>query len=126
MNVRHDEALKPDLCAFAGAAEFLHRLHDPGLVVVVVSSAPRQGVDDMLEIVGAGDAIDAVVHADERVRTATDDQPSPATGDVGAGPTALIPSGRTGHARVQQHLRSSPRNEAAAPVRLDPVLLFGA
>jgi HAD superfamily hydrolase (TIGR01509 family) len=48
-----------------GAAETLARWHDTGLVVVIASSSPRDELEVMLELLDAGDAIDAVTSADD-------------------------------------------------------------
>ena len=50
---------------FPGAAELLHQVHDAGLAVVIASSAPRDELDAMLELIGAGDVIDATTSADD-------------------------------------------------------------
>lgn len=50
---------------FPGAAQLLQRAHDEGLVVVLASSAPRDELDRMIELLDAGDAIDATTSADD-------------------------------------------------------------
>ena len=50
---------------FPGAADLLRRAHDEGLVVVIASSAPRDELDLMLDLVGAADAIHASTSADD-------------------------------------------------------------
>ncbi len=51
--------------AFPGAADLLRRAHDEGLAVVIASSAPRDELEVMLELLGATDAIDAVTSGDD-------------------------------------------------------------
>jgi len=50
---------------FPGAADLLRRVHDAGLVVVIASSAPRDELDVMLELIGVSEAIDAATSADD-------------------------------------------------------------
>jgi HAD superfamily hydrolase (TIGR01509 family) len=50
---------------FPGAADLLRRAHDEGLVVVIASSAPRDELDLMLDLIGASDAIHASTSADD-------------------------------------------------------------
>jgi HAD superfamily hydrolase (TIGR01509 family) len=57
--------LEHDARPFAGAARFLRRLHDCGLVVVLATSARADDVVKMKSMLDADDAIDAVVHGDE-------------------------------------------------------------
>ena len=64
-HARHYAALKDDISAFRAADCLLRKLHDAGLVVVLASSASEEDLADMLEVLGADDAIDAVVHADD-------------------------------------------------------------
>jgi HAD superfamily hydrolase (TIGR01509 family) len=62
---RHYATLKDDIRAFPGADTFLRRMHDAGLVVVLASSASEDDLDDMRKVLGADDAIDEVVNADD-------------------------------------------------------------
>jgi HAD superfamily hydrolase (TIGR01509 family) len=50
---------------FPGASQLLQRAHDEGLVVVLASSAPRDELDRMIELLDVGDAIDATTSADD-------------------------------------------------------------
>jgi len=49
----------------SGAPEALAGWHDAGLVVVIASSSPRDELEVMLDLLDAGDAIDAVTSADD-------------------------------------------------------------
>jgi HAD superfamily hydrolase (TIGR01509 family) len=62
---RHYRELIGEARAFPGAADLLRRVHDEGLVVVIASSAPRDELDAMLEILGANEAIDATTSSDD-------------------------------------------------------------
>jgi HAD superfamily hydrolase (TIGR01509 family) len=48
-----------------GAQGLLLRAHDEGLMVVLASSAPRDELDRMIELLDVGDAIDATTSADD-------------------------------------------------------------
>jgi len=50
---------------FPGAQGLLRRAHDEGLVVVLASSAPRDELDRMIELLDVGDVIDATTSADD-------------------------------------------------------------
>jgi HAD superfamily hydrolase (TIGR01509 family) len=50
---------------FPGAQGLLTRAHDEGLIVVLASSAPRDELDRMIELLDVGDAIDATTSADD-------------------------------------------------------------
>lgn len=82
---RHYRELRADACAFRGAADFLQRLHDHRLVVVLASSASEGDLEAMLKIVDANGALDAMVHADD-VNAA-----KPASWDVRAAQSAHMP-----------------------------------
>jgi phosphoglycolate phosphatase-like HAD superfamily hydrolase len=60
------------MVAFRGAGDFLRRLHDTGLVVVLASSANEDDLGAMRKELDAEDAIDAAVHADEVDRSKPD------------------------------------------------------
>jgi HAD superfamily hydrolase (TIGR01509 family) len=66
---RHYAVLKDDIRPFADADGFVRRLHDEGLVVVLASSASEDDLADMRKTLGADDAIDAVVNADDVERS---------------------------------------------------------
>lgn len=59
--------------AFPGGADLLRRAHEAGLAVVIASSAPSDELEVMLELIGAGEAIDATTSADD----ATASKPDP-------------------------------------------------
>jgi len=50
---------------FPGVQGLLTRAHDGGLMVVLASSAPRDELDRMIELLNVGDAIDAATSADD-------------------------------------------------------------
>jgi HAD superfamily hydrolase (TIGR01509 family) len=58
---------------FPDAQGLLTRAHDEGLIVVLASSAPRDELDRMIELLDVGDAIDATTSADD----VTEAKPSP-------------------------------------------------
>jgi HAD superfamily hydrolase (TIGR01509 family) len=58
---------------FPGAQGLLTRAHEEGLIVVLASSAPRDELDRMIELLDVGDAIDATTSADD----VTEAKPSP-------------------------------------------------
>jgi HAD superfamily hydrolase (TIGR01509 family) len=62
---RRYRELRDDMRAFRGAGDFLRRLHEAGLVVVLASSANEEDLAAMREVLDADDAIDEAVHADE-------------------------------------------------------------
>jgi HAD superfamily hydrolase (TIGR01509 family) len=64
-HTRHYEPLKEDILPFEGAAAFLRRMHDTGLVVVLATSASEDDLEDLRKILDADDAIDEVVNADD-------------------------------------------------------------
>src|ERR1700736_3531414 len=53
---RYRELLS-DVRVFPGACDLLRRVHDDGLVVVLATSAPRDELDAMIELLDVGDAI---------------------------------------------------------------------
>ncbi len=69
---RHYATLKADVQPFPRAGALLQRLHDAGLVVVLASSASEDDLADMLTVLDADDAIDAVVNADDVERSKPD------------------------------------------------------
>jgi HAD superfamily hydrolase (TIGR01509 family) len=69
---RHYESLKDDVLPFKGAAAFLRRMHDSGLVVVLASSASEDDLAHMRKVLDADDAIDEVVNADDVDRSKPD------------------------------------------------------
>jgi HAD superfamily hydrolase (TIGR01509 family) len=71
---RHYEELKADVLPFAGAATFLRKLRDAGLVVVLATSASADDLADLRAVIGADDAIDAAVNADDVERSKPDPQ----------------------------------------------------
>jgi HAD superfamily hydrolase (TIGR01509 family) len=54
-----------DARAFPGAANLLGRVHASGLAVVLATSAPEDELSILLDILGAGEAIDAQTTADD-------------------------------------------------------------
>ncbi len=58
---------------FPGAGDLLRRAHDEGLAVVLASSAAPDELERMIEVVGAGDVIDATTSAGD----VDDAKPSP-------------------------------------------------
>ena len=50
---------------FPGAVDLLRRTHEEGLAVVIASSAPRDELEFVLELLGAPEAIDATTSADD-------------------------------------------------------------
>jgi HAD superfamily hydrolase (TIGR01549 family) len=62
---RHFRELRDETRAFPGAADFLRRMHDAGLLVVLASSADADDLKAMRAVLDAEDAIDAAVHADD-------------------------------------------------------------
>ncbi len=64
-HTRRYAELAPEARPFPGAASLLRRLHDAGLVVVIATSASEDDVATMRSLLGADDAIDAVVHGGE-------------------------------------------------------------
>ena len=71
---RHYAELKADVLPFPGAAAFLRRLRDAGLVVVLASSASADDLADLRAVIDADDAIDAAVNADDVERSKPDPQ----------------------------------------------------
>lgn len=71
---RYYADLKDDVRPFAKAGDFLHRLHDAGLVVVLASSASEDDLEDMRKVLDADDAIDETVNADDVERSKPDPQ----------------------------------------------------
>jgi HAD superfamily hydrolase (TIGR01509 family) len=57
--------LMGEVRAFPGAADLIQELHAAGLVVVIASSGKADEIEAMVELIGAGDAIDAVTTADD-------------------------------------------------------------
>ncbi len=66
--------LRADVRPFAGAAAFLRRLRDAGLVVVLASSASADDLVALRAVIDADDAIDAAVNADDVERSKPDPQ----------------------------------------------------
>lgn len=64
--------------AFPGAADLLRRTHDEGLAVVIASSAVPDELDEMLEVIGAGDLVDATTSAGD----VSEPKPSPEVFEV--------------------------------------------
>jgi HAD superfamily hydrolase (TIGR01509 family) len=62
---RHYGELRNDMLPFRGAGDFLRRLHDLGLVVVLASSANEDDLAAMKRALDADEAIDETVDADE-------------------------------------------------------------
>jgi HAD superfamily hydrolase (TIGR01509 family) len=61
----HYDELVGDIRVFPGAAELLQRLHAAGLAVVIATSSPSDLVERALDLLGAGDVIDAVTTSDD-------------------------------------------------------------
>jgi HAD superfamily hydrolase (TIGR01549 family) len=61
----HFDALLPEIVAFDGAAELLRALRACGLVVVLATSSPTDLLDVLRAKIGADDAIDVVVTAND-------------------------------------------------------------
>ncbi|HET9078505.1 MAG TPA: HAD family hydrolase [Acidimicrobiales bacterium] len=57
--------LMPDARPFPGAADLLRRCHAEGLKVVLASSAPRDELEALRDLIGADDAIDTQTTADD-------------------------------------------------------------
>jgi HAD superfamily hydrolase (TIGR01509 family) len=53
------------LTALPGASEWVHRLHERGWKQAIASSAPRQNVEVMLEVLGVDHDFDAIVGAED-------------------------------------------------------------
>jgi beta-phosphoglucomutase len=53
------------LTALPGAAQWVHRLHERGWKQAIASSAPRQNVEVMLEVLGVDHDFDAIVGAED-------------------------------------------------------------
>jgi HAD superfamily hydrolase (TIGR01509 family) len=60
---RHFNVLKPEIRAFAGAADLLREIRRRGMRVVLASSSEEGDVDALLAALGASDAIDCVISA---------------------------------------------------------------
>jgi HAD superfamily hydrolase (TIGR01509 family) len=58
-----------DARPFPGAADLLRRVHGEGLAVVIASSAPKDELEVMLQLLDATAAIDAVTSADDAERS---------------------------------------------------------
>ena len=58
---REFRRFRDEMRALPGAAELLHAVRDMGLAVVIGTSAKPENVDAMIEAIGAGEVIDAVV-----------------------------------------------------------------
>ena len=69
----HYEALIDEVVVFPGASELLVELHDAGLRVVLASSAPADQVEQMIDLLGVADAIDAATSSDD----ADESKPAP-------------------------------------------------
>src|SRR3954468_9302416 len=69
---RHYRELRDDMLAFRGAGNFLRRLHEAGLVVVLASSANEEDLGAMRKVLDADDAVDEAVHANEVSRSKPD------------------------------------------------------
>jgi len=70
---RRYRELMSEARAFPGAAELLEHARQSGLVVVIASSAPKDELDAMLEVIGAAGSVDATTSADD----ATASKPQP-------------------------------------------------
>lgn len=57
--------LMPEARAFPGAAELLRALHKEGLVVVLASSSPAPELEQLVDLLGVGDVLDARTTADD-------------------------------------------------------------
>jgi HAD superfamily hydrolase (TIGR01549 family) len=75
---RHFDALKPEIRAFAGAADLLREIHRRGMQVVLASSSEDADLDALLAALGANDAIDCVTGAGD----IGDAKPSPEVFEV--------------------------------------------
>jgi HAD superfamily hydrolase (TIGR01509 family) len=64
-HTRYYAELEDDIVPFRAAAGFLRRMHDAGLVVVLATSASEDDLAKMRSVLGADDAIDEVVNADD-------------------------------------------------------------
>ncbi|MCU1459574.1 MAG: HAD-superfamily hydrolase, subfamily variant 3 [Actinomycetia bacterium] len=66
---RHYRELMGEAKVFPGARELLRRLHDDGLTVVLASSAPGSELEAMMDLLDAGDAIDATTSSSDADRS---------------------------------------------------------
>jgi HAD superfamily hydrolase (TIGR01509 family) len=62
---RHFDALLPEVVAFEGAGDLLRSIHAGGLTVVLATSSPPDLLSELRTRIGADDAVDAVVTADD-------------------------------------------------------------
>jgi HAD superfamily hydrolase (TIGR01509 family) len=61
----HFDELLPEVRAIDGAGALLQGLHDAGFVVVLATSSPEDLLETLMERVGARDAVDVVITADD-------------------------------------------------------------
>lgn len=61
----HFRELLPEVRAFDGAAELLRAMRDQGLTVVLATSSPKDLLEVLMAKVGADDAVDVAVTADD-------------------------------------------------------------
>lgn len=86
-----DLARRGGLTVLPGAREWVSRLRLEGWRQAIASSAPRQNVDVMLEVVGIRDLIDAVISAEDVTRGKPDPDVFLAAADrVGVPPARCI------------------------------------
>jgi len=71
---RHYGELEGEIEPFPGAPDLLRDLHDAGLAVVLATSASGPELRHMREVLGADDAVDAVITADDVERSKPDPQ----------------------------------------------------
>jgi HAD superfamily hydrolase (TIGR01509 family) len=74
----HFDALLPEVWPFEGAGDLLRALHDDGLTVVLATSSPQDLLTELRSKIGADDAIDLAICADDVDRA----KPSPDIFDV--------------------------------------------
>ena len=61
----HYRDLVGEATVFPGARDLLRRVHDESILVVLASSAPKDELQIMIELLDVGDAIDAATSADD-------------------------------------------------------------
>ena len=74
----HFDALMPEVWPFDRAGDLLRALHDDGLTVVLATSSPQDLLTELRSKIGADDAIDLAICADDVERS----KPSPDIFDV--------------------------------------------
>jgi HAD superfamily hydrolase (TIGR01509 family) len=62
---RHFDELLPEIVAFEAAGDLLRTLHTRGLVVVLATSSPADLLEHFRGLLGADDAVDVLVTADD-------------------------------------------------------------